>query len=142
MKVRIFALGLVSLMFVSLIVLGIPVSGFAGTPHACPNNSHQAYNLGGVDEKDFVFVKNCGTETSAAVRWRFFVYNNDTGALIDSCQWGTYTLPPNIQTKHCGSSTSRLPHGDYDIIKVVINWWTVPVGGSMMTHTNFFSNTP
>ena len=137
-----FTLAFVSLMFLGLFVLGTPVSGFAaGTPHTCPG-AHQAPNLGGVNELDFIFRKVCPPDTSAAVQWKFFIYNNDTNILIDNCQWGPFNIPPSppATPKHCGP-TPPLPHAPHQIVKVVINYKTSLLGG-WMTHTELYSNTP
>jgi len=142
MKVRssFFTLALVSLMFLGLFVLGIPVSGFAGTPHTCPGNSHQAVNLGGKTELDFVFAKVCSPDSSSAVQWKFFIYNNDTGTLIDTCMWGPYSIGQTPRIHHCGPNPP-LPIATYQIVKVVINYKTNLLG-SWMTHTELYSNSP
>ena len=126
-----FTLAFVSLMFLGLLVLGTPVSGFAGSPHTCPS-SHQAGSLGGVPELDFVFAKVCSPETSAAITWKAFIYNDSDGTLL--CSMPQVNLPPYTKTKHCGPTPPLPPY-----VKVVINYKTSALG-SWMTHTEYYTN--
>lgn len=128
-----FTLAFVSLIFLGLLVLGIPVAGFAGTPHTCPNNIHQAGSLGGVPELDFVFVKNCASETSLAITWKAFIYDDTpakSGTLL--CSMPQVNLPPYMQTKHCGPTLPTL-------VKVTIHYKTSALG-AWMTHTEYYTN--
>jgi hypothetical protein len=128
----VFTLTFLSLILTGLLTLGTAVSGFAGTPHTCPAGTHQGSSLGGVANMNFVFAKDCSPDTSLAVRWKAFVYNDSTGVLL--CQLGEIALPPYTQTVYCPSSGS-LPR----YIKAVINYKTSPLG-SWMTHTEYYTN--
>ena len=128
-----FTLAFVGLMFIGLLVLGIPVAGFAGTPHTCPNDTHQAGSLGGVPALPFVFAKNCASETSLAITWRAFIYD-DTPAKVGTllCSMPQTSLPPNTQSLSCGPTLPAL-------VKVLIHYKTSPLGG-WMSHPENYTN--
>jgi hypothetical protein len=133
MKVRrsFFTLAFVSLLFISLFVLGIPIAGLAGSPHSCPSNAHLPGSIGGQSSYDFNFAKNCSPDTSAAVQWKFFIYNYDDGTLI--CSGGPYSIGTTPLSFPCGPLPSPAT------IQVVINYKTT-ANGSWMTHTDLTSN--
>jgi hypothetical protein len=126
-----FALTSCSFVFLSLLALGTPVSSYGGTPHTCPGGTHQGASLGGGASKNFEFRKNCASETSLAVQWKFSIYNDATGQLISGCIWGPYTIGSTTQTKTCSSTPTR--------VRVVINYKTSSTG-SWMTHTEWYTN--
>jgi hypothetical protein len=82
MKVRrsFFTLAVGSLIFLSLLGLGIPISGYGGNPHTCAVDAsgnltgHQG-SLGGVATFKFTFAKDCPTDTSNAIQWNFNIYD-------------------------------------------------------------------
>jgi hypothetical protein len=139
-----FTLTCVSLVFVGLLVLGMPVSGLAGTPHVCSNDgtTHMT-DLPGVDSFTFVFFKNCA-DTSSTVQWQFAIYDNTTSNLIPGCQWGPFKLPPTDTTTYSPPLTCNgLPHGNpgVQVIKVVISYRVSLLGG-WMNHTDMLTNNP
>lgn len=138
MKVRrsVFTPAFVSLMFLGLFVLGIPVAGFAaGTPHTCPNGTHQAPSLGGVPTFTFVFVRDCPSQApSGAIKWKAFVYDDTPNGVGKPalCSLSEIALPPYTQTVTCGPT---LPAQ----VKVVISYKT-SVLGAWMPHPELYTN--
>ena len=125
----------VTLVLLSLLVLGTPVSGFAQNPHTCKSDwsAHLPTNLGNQPSFSFYFHKNCPPYTSNAIWWQFLVYNNVSGSLI--CNLGSYNLPPAYQGP---LNCSPLPTGTAARIKVVINYKVPP--NSPMVHSHIFYN--
>jgi hypothetical protein len=124
---------LVTLTFFSLLVLDLPVVGYAGSPHTCPSE-HQGQNLGGSSSFSFVFKKDCPNySSSGAVAWKFDIYRYSDNTRL--CGGGEYSVPPTPKTISC----SGLPIGSYPRVKVVISYKT-STNGSWMTHTELYGN--
>lgn len=121
------------LALLSLLVLGTPVSGFAQSPHTCPNGAHQGQSLGGVDSYDFVFAKNCSPYTSGTIEWKYSILRWSDNFQL--CSGGPANVPPTPWTVNC----ANLPRGSYPKVKVIIYYKTTQ-GGSWMTHTELYSN--
>jgi hypothetical protein len=126
---RIVRLALLSFFFLELFVTGIPVIGFAGTPHPCPGGVHQGPSLGGGGTKTFEFRKNCSPDSSYAVRWKATIYNDSTGAVV--CSFPETALPPDTKSLTC----SGVPQ----YVRIVLSYKTSILGG-WMTHTETFTN--
>lgn len=129
-----FSFTIMSLTFLSLLVLSLPVSGFAQTPHTCKPNwsAHQSNTLGGVTSFPFAFAKSC-TANSNATKWTIYVYNYNAQA-IPICTYGPMNLPPDTFTATC----SPLPKGPGYQVKVVINFERST--GSPMSHSESYFN--
>ena len=140
-----FTLAFVSLMYLGLLVLGVPVSGFAGEPHVCISNvistAWQNLNNSAKPNYTFVWADNCGSHTSNTTRWRFRVYNYST--TIELCnnlgQDGNgYIVIPD-GTQHTYSlPCSPLPTGATAKIKTVVEYQVI--GSGWMPHNDFFYN--
>lgn len=138
MKVPRSLLPSITVGFASLIllVLGTPISGFAQTPHTCPNGAHQGQSLGAVPSYTFHFEKNCSPYTSNTVEWKFTIYKYSDNTLL--CNSGPFTVGQTYRDLPCGP-TPPLPLGSYPKVKVVISYKTTQ-GGSWMTHTELYGN--
>lgn len=135
-----FTLAVVSLLFISLFVLGIPIAGFAGTPHSCPGGSHLPSSIGingvGVPQYDFALAKNCYPDTSQAIIWKAFVYDTTTTppTLICTLPQSNVPSPSGTQSFSCGPP---LPAS----VNVTINYKTSTYG-SWMVHSIDYATNP
>jgi hypothetical protein len=131
----------VGLALLGLLVLGIPVSGFASEPHICINgaNSTSWQNLGNQSTYTFRYHANCGSHTSNTTLWKLTVYNhNITGSppiCSDTNNGAGYPVPPYYRDKQC----SGLPTGATAKIRVVIDYKAIG-SNSWMIHTDYFKN--
>jgi hypothetical protein len=130
-----FIRALLSLMFIGLSVWGIPVAGFAGTPHSCPGGVHLPGGIGGVTSYNFNLAKNCSPETSAAIRWKAWVYDAN-GNVACTFAEAAVPPPPSVAAWQCGP-TPALPRGQ--TLTVIIHYKTSTYG-SWMSHSNNVSN--
>lgn len=118
----------------TLLVLGVPMLGFAQQPHTCPNG-HQGQSLGGVTSFNFTFAKDCSPYTSNTIEWKFFIYRYADNTLIPGCSWGPFTVGTTPRTHNCAG----LPLGAYPRVKVVINY-KVPGSQTWMSHPEIYGN--
>ncbi len=134
MKIRrsFFALTLVSLIFVGLLALSIPVPGFA-QPHTCQSNlsghwPSSPYGLGGVNSFTFLFARDC-TIPSGAITLKWFINKySDNSPLCTATAPANFTStsnPPYTVSVPCGS----LPIGLGPQVKVTLSYQTTS-GGS------------
>ena len=134
-----FPLALVSLMFVGLLVLGIPVSGFA-QPHPCKHDllGHlPATGLGGVSSYEFWFARDC-TAQSGAITLKWFINKYSDNSPI--CSGGPVDFTANSTPQYTVKVTcSTLPRGPGFQVKVTLSYQTAP-GGSWMNHPDNFYN--
>lgn len=124
---------ILGLAMLSLLVFGNPVSGFAQTPHTCPNGVHQGTSLGGVTSLNFVFAKDCPPYTSSTISWKWSILRYSDN--VQLCSGGPTNVPPTPIPVNCGG----LPLGSYPKVKVVIYYQTTQ-GGSWMSHTELYGN--
>lgn len=152
MKIRrsFFTLALVSLMFLSLLVLGIPASGLA-QPHTCKLDVSGHWptspkGLGGVTVFNFLFARDCTTPSNAiTLKWSINKYSDNSplcvGGPVDITSTST---PPYTVSVTCGqghNSDPPLPTGPGPKVKVILSYQTTS-GGSWMNHPEIFYNTP
>jgi hypothetical protein len=133
----IFTSRIVSLTFLGLLVLGIPVSGFSTEPHVCINNviaDSTSKSLGGVASYTFYFKANCGTHSSNTTSMKITVQKNVYPYPKLSCTGNTstteYPVPPDTYSVTCTSLPSS--------IRAVIDYHVV--GSGPMSHTDTFTN--
>lgn len=146
-----FTLVLVSFTFIGLIVLGIPVSGFA-QPHPCTKDASgnlvghlnlSPTGLGGATSTfTFLFAKNCPTSTSSAISLKWAVTRYSDGTSL--CSGGPVDLkstssPPYTISFTCNPAAPGFPTGAWPQVKVVLSYQT-SVGGSWMNHPDIFAN--
>jgi hypothetical protein len=122
-----------SLTFIGLFVLGIPVAGFAQTPHSCPGGNHLPDSLGGVQQADFDLWRDCSPDSSRAIRWKAWIYNGN-GAVL--CQINEEAVPAGLKHLwHCGPTPNPLTA----TMTVTVSYKTSTLG-SWMTHTHNVTN--
>jgi len=147
---------ILSLMFLCLLVFGIPISAFASEPHVCINNAISTawQNINNNSQPTYTFTFAAGSvgtvcgHTSNTVLWKFDVYNYSTGAWLcgqDNSGVG-YVPPPdpydgsvaNLQPPLPPVTCNSLPTGTAARIKVVVSYQVT--GSTWMTHTDFLRN--
>jgi hypothetical protein len=134
MKVRssYFTLTLVSLIFLGMVLLGIPVSGFASEPHVCyPDQNGQIaedpQHLGsGVTSFAFVYHANCGTHSTNTTLMKVTV-RKDVAPFpkLTTCTGNTgqpngNPVPPDYYTVTCTNLPSK--------VRVVIDYQAIGTG--------------
>ena len=125
----------VALALVSLLIIGIPTNGFAGTPHACKLDlsAYQPENLGGVTTHTFTIAKDCPPDNSQTTAWKWHVIRSDNNIVL--CSGESLMLPPDTVSFKCAG----LPVGKGKTIAVIIDYKTSS-NGSWLTHTEWFVN--
>jgi len=133
-----FPLITLGLALLCLLVLGIPVSGFASEPHICINGAPSTtwQNLGNQSTYTFRYHANCGSHTSNTTLFKLSVYNYNTGAWIcgETNGGAGYAVPPYYRDYTCNG----LPQGATAKIRAVIDYKVI--GSSWMPHTDYFKN--
>ena len=129
-----------SLALLSLLVFGIPASGFASEPHICINgaNSTPWQNLGNRSTYIFRYHANCGSHTSNTTLFKLSVYNHNVVGSPPICSDTNggvgYPVPPYYRDRQC----TGLPTGSTAKIRVVIDYKVI--GSGWMIHTDYFKN--
>lgn len=139
MKVRrsFFTQAFLSLMFVGLLVLNNPVSGYAQNPHACVNGTaHLGNNLGNKPSYTFEFYKTCNGYWSYATTWQFIIKNAAVLGEPIICTSGAF-LTPVPPTGMTSLSCPVLPTGTTARIKIIINYTVPPNNPMVHSHTIF-----
>jgi hypothetical protein len=144
---------ILSLMFLGLLVLGVPLSGFATEPHICfpdnngtiSSNTPSSQSLGSTAQSTFTFyyqANNCGGHNSNTLLMGVRVYNNSifpptqitcSGNNGEPYQTNANPVPPDYYTVTCPSSGS-LPAKIKTVIDYTVN------GSTWTTHTDLFTN--
>ena len=123
-----------SLMFIVLFALGIPVEGFAQTPHSCPGGNHLPVSLGTVQvqQADFDLWRDCPADSSRAIRWKAWIYDGSGNVL---CSIPEEAVPGGLKHLwHCGPTPPLT-----STLTVTITYKTSTLG-SWMTHTHNVTN--
>ena len=141
---------ILSLMFLSLLVVGIPVLGFAGEPHICIGsaistawqNINSNYPNPPSATYTFKWVASTCGHSSNTILWKFNVYNYSTGAWLCGQNNGGagYTLPPDPYDGSVPDPVTciNLPTGTAAKIKAVVSYQVT--GSTWMTHTDYLRN--
>ncbi len=101
-----------SLMFFSLLVLGLPLSGFASEPHVCINGGIATtwQNLGSTTQISWGYDAGC-SHSSTTSAWKFYVmnYNYPYQTYCSDDNGGTgYLIPPDTELH---TVTCTIPSG-------------------------------
>lgn len=140
-----FTVSVPSFIFISLLFLGIPVSGFSAEPHVCIGNqiSTNWQNLGNVDTFTFVWAVNCGAHTSNTNWWKFKVINANNGTtLCEATNNGNgWTAGSGGEATHslpCPTS-GTLPKGLTAKITAIVDYTVIGSNGPMSHNDNFLN---
>jgi hypothetical protein len=124
-----------SLMFLSLLTLGTPITVLANEPHVCINGaiSTSWQNLQG---NTITYAATCGTHTSNTYLIMLQVYDYYTGTMFcsDTNGGSGNPVPPDPHSVTC----PNLPSGTSIRLKAVITYMVT--GSDWMAHTDYLRN--
>lgn len=125
----------VGFALVSLLVLGIPISGLAQSPHPCKSDgvTHMGTSLGSVTSYTFYIDKDCPTD-SYATAWRIVIYDIPNKRTLLDTGTTMIPIPPNPYV----TAALPVPRGSGYQVYVSIDYQRAI--GSPMNHTHYFYN--